>query len=174
MARPDGPDPIARESTRLVAAAVTGAQTSLDPGQLREWIPNKRYGGDAFGFSGEGGARDSQFQKFYDHRADLAGLIAEYSPYAHAGTGDPPVFLDYPAQDKPPVKGEAQKDPTHTAFLGLLLEERLKAAGDEVHLRSPPRLPDRMSALMWHLIPFLAAWTSVRLGKRGELARRAP
>ena len=58
----------------------------------------------------------------------------EYSPYAHAGPGDPPVFLYYPAQDKPPVKGEAQTDPTHCAVLGLLLEEKLKAEGDEVHL----------------------------------------
>jgi acetyl esterase/lipase len=137
MARPGSPDPIARESTRLTAAAVSGAQTSLDPAQLREWIPNMRYGGHAFGFSGEGNARDSQFQKFLDRRAEVADWIKEYSPYAHAGPGDPPVFLDYPAQDKPPVKGEEQKDPTHTAVLGLLLEERLKAASDEVHLAYP-------------------------------------
>ena len=31
MAKPDSPDPVARESTRLTAAAVNGAQTSLDP-----------------------------------------------------------------------------------------------------------------------------------------------
>ena len=137
MARPDAVDPIARESTRLTAAAVNGAQTSLDPVQLREWIPNMRYGGHAFGFSGAGNGRDSQFQRFYDHRADVQDWIKEYSPIAHAGPGDPPVFLDYPAQDKPPVKGEEQKDPTHTALLGLLLEEKLKAEGDEVHLAYP-------------------------------------
>jgi acetyl esterase/lipase len=138
MAKPDSTDPVARESTRLTAAAVNGAQTSLDPAQLREWIPNMRYGGHAFGFTGSGGAgRDSQFQQFYDHRADVLEWIKEYSPYAHVGPGDPPVFLDYPAQDKPPVKGEDQKDPTHTAVLGLLLEEKLKAEGDEVHLAYP-------------------------------------
>jgi membrane associated rhomboid family serine protease len=31
--------------------------------------------------------------------------------------------------------------------------------------RSPPRLPDRMSALMWHFIPFLAAWACVRVAR---------
>ena len=36
-----------------------------------------------------------------------------------------------------PVKGEAQTDPTHSAVLGLLLEEKLKAEGDEVHLVYP-------------------------------------
>ena len=68
-----------------------------------------------------------------------ARLDQGISPYAHAGPGDPPVFLNYPSQDKPPVKGEDQKDPTHTAVLGLLLEERLKAQGDEVHVVYPGR-----------------------------------
>ncbi|WP_435009044.1 alpha/beta hydrolase fold domain-containing protein [Tundrisphaera lichenicola] len=138
MAQPERTDPVARESTRLSAAAVSGAQTSLDPAQLREWIPNMRYGGHAFGFTGNGaGGRDTQFQQFFDHRADVLDWIKEYSPIAHVGPGDPPVFLDYPSQDKPPVKGEEQKDPTHTALLGLLLEEKLKAEGDEVHLAYP-------------------------------------
>jgi membrane associated rhomboid family serine protease len=29
-------------------------------------------------------------------------------------------------------------------------------------VRMPPQVPDRMSALMWHLIPFLAGWLWVR------------
>jgi acetyl esterase/lipase len=139
MAKSDSPDPVARESTRLTAAAVNGAQTSLDPAQLREWIPNMRYGGHAFGFTSAGAGRDSQFQQFYDHRSEVLDWIKEYSPYAHAGPGDPPVFLNYGSQDKPPVKGEAQTDPTHSAVLGLLLEEKLKAEGDEVHLVYPGR-----------------------------------
>ncbi len=98
-----------------------------------------RYGGHAFGFTSGNGGRDSQFQQFYDHRTEVLDWIKEYSPYAHASPGDPPVFLNYPSQDKPPVKGEDQKDPTHTAVLGLLLEERLKAQGDEVHVVYPGR-----------------------------------
>ena len=39
----------ARQSSRLQAAAVSGAQTSLDPKELREWMPNAIYGGHAFG-----------------------------------------------------------------------------------------------------------------------------
>src|SRR5205085_11811474 len=50
MADPASSDPIARESTRLWCAAATGAQTSLDPRQLKEWTPNSCYGGHAFGF----------------------------------------------------------------------------------------------------------------------------
>ena len=49
MADPKSNDPVARESTRLYCAAVNGAQTSLDPKELREWMPNYTYGAHAFG-----------------------------------------------------------------------------------------------------------------------------
>ncbi len=38
MADPKSSDPIARESTRLSCAGLVGAQTSLDPKQMQEWI----------------------------------------------------------------------------------------------------------------------------------------
>src|SRR6185369_8985296 len=44
IADPTSSDPVARESSRLTCAAVSGAQTSLDPNELREWIPNSIYG----------------------------------------------------------------------------------------------------------------------------------
>ena len=136
MAKPDSPDPIARESTRLTCAAVNGAQTSLDPKQLREWMPNMTYGGHAFGFKGVQG-RDSAFQVFYDHRDEVLPWIKEYSPHEHAGPGDPPVFLDYPAQNKLAVLGEEQTDPTHSAVMAIPLVEKLKSSGDEAHLSYP-------------------------------------
>ena len=58
MADPQSLDPVARESTRLFCAAVKAPQTSLDPKQLREWIPNYIYGGHAFGFPGSHPARN--------------------------------------------------------------------------------------------------------------------
>jgi acetyl esterase/lipase len=47
LADPKSDDPTARQSSRLTCAAVTGAQTSLDPKELREWIANSIYGGHA-------------------------------------------------------------------------------------------------------------------------------
>lgn len=138
MAQPDSNDPVARESTRLTCAAVIGAQTSLDPKQLRAWMPNMRYGGHAFGFRrADAQGRDSEFQRFYDHRDEVLDWIKEYSPYEHAGPGDPPVFLDYPAQNKPAKLGEEQKDPTHSAVMALPLVEKLHDAGCEAHLSYP-------------------------------------
>ncbi len=141
MAKPDSSDPVARESTRLTAAAVNGAQTTLDPKITRAWIPNMKYGGHAFGFAAEGDR--SQFDVFHDRRDEVADWVREYSPLSHVSRDDPPVFLNYPKQDKPPVKGEAQADPTHTALLGLILEEKLKAEGVESHLVYPGSEDDR-------------------------------
>jgi acetyl esterase/lipase len=128
LADPKSPDPVARESTRLFCAAVTGAQTTLDPQVLREWMPNARYGGHAFGVTGPKG-RDTAFQEFFDRREKLLPWIKEYSPITHVSKDDPPIFLEYPAQKKPPEKGEAQDDPTHSALLGMILMEKLRAAG---------------------------------------------
>jgi acetyl esterase/lipase len=135
MARPRDADPIARESTRLTCAAVVGAQTELDPHLTRAWMPNMGYGGHAFGFKAADGK--SAFQQFYDHRDEVLPWLKEYSPYPHAGPGDPPVFLDYPSQKKPAREGEEQADPTHSAVLGLKLQEKLQKAGCEARLSYP-------------------------------------
>jgi acetyl esterase/lipase len=115
LADPKSADPVARESTRLFCAAVTGAQTTLDPQQMREWTPNSRYGGHAFGIAG--------FPDFLARRGEILPWIAEYSPYALASADDPPVYLIYSA---PPAPGQDQKDPTHTSNFGVKLQERLR------------------------------------------------
>jgi acetyl esterase/lipase len=126
LADPASADPVARESTRLVAAAVTGAQTTLDPAQMQEWTPNSRYGGHAFGFMKSPQERDSQFAQFLAGREQILPWIAEYSPYALVSADDPPIYLLY---GSPPNLGQPEKDPTHTANFGVKLAERLQEAG---------------------------------------------
>jgi acetyl esterase/lipase len=87
LADPASQDPIARESTRLQCAAVRQPQTSLDPKQMREWIPNIKYGGHAFG--------KETFDKFLTDRESILPWIAEYSPYALVGAGDPPIYMTF-------------------------------------------------------------------------------
>jgi acetyl esterase/lipase len=141
LADPKSDDPVARQSTRLFCVAVTGAQTTLDPKVLREWMPNARYGGHAFGVRTTQN-RDGAFQRFLEARDKLLPWIEEYSPITHVSKGDPPVFLEYPAQKKPPVRGEPQDDPTHSALLGMILVERLESAGVE-HILVYPGRPHR-------------------------------
>ncbi len=128
LADPKSSDPIARESTRLYCVAVNGAQVSLDPKELREWMPNYGYGAHAFGLK--------SFQELYDQRDRVLKWIKEYSPIEHVSKEDPPIFLEY-NQKKPPVVGERQDDPTHSAVMGLKLEERLKMIGVECILVYP-------------------------------------
>ncbi|MCF7960216.1 MAG: alpha/beta hydrolase [Pirellula sp.] len=119
-------DPVARESSRLQCAAVTGAQTSLDPQQMKEWTPNSKYGGHAFGIP--------SFNQFLADREKILPWIAEYSPYALVSKDDPPVYLIYSA---PPALGQDQKDPTHTSNFGVKLQEHCQATGVNCELQYP-------------------------------------
>jgi len=131
MADPNSSDPIARESTRLTCAAVNGAQTSLDPKQVREWIPNAVYAGHAFGYSQKGRSRAEEFKLALEEREKILPWIKEFSPIELLSKDDPPVYLDFGAQAPPPV-GELAKDPTHSAVYGVKLAEAMKPLGLEV------------------------------------------
>ena len=118
LADPDSKDPVSRESTRLYCAAVIGAQTSLDPNQMKLWTPNSNYGGHAFG--------KANFEQFLTERESILPWIDEFSPYALVTSDDPAVWLYY---NSPPAIGLIQKDPTHTANFGIMLKERCEEAG---------------------------------------------
>jgi len=127
LADPKSDDPIARESTRLFCAAVNGAQVSLDPKELREWMPNYSYGAHAFGLP--------NLQAVIDNREKLLPWIKEYSPIEHVSKDDPPIALFYGGET--PIVGASPKDPTHSGIMGVKLEEKLKATGIDVVLVHP-------------------------------------
>jgi acetyl esterase/lipase len=126
MADPDSKDPVARESSRLQCAAVKGAQTTLDPKQMKDWTPNSRYGGHAF--------KLRNFSAFLANREKMLPWINLYSPYALVTPDDPPVYLTYSA---PPAIGQNQKDPTHTSNFGVKLKEHCATKGVECELVYP-------------------------------------
>ena len=126
MADPCGKDTVSKESTRLWCAAVIGAQTTLDPKQMKEWTPNSRYGGHAFG--------KRNFAHFLEDREKILDWIAEYSPYALVSKDDPPVYLFYRTA---PRIGQAERDPTHTANFGLKLQEHCVENGAPCELYYP-------------------------------------
>jgi len=136
LADPKSPDPVARESTRLYCAAVDAAQVSLDPKELREWMPNYGYGAHAFGLP--------NVQSVIDNRENLLKWIKEYSPIEHVSKDDPPIGLFYGGSK--PIKGESPKDPPHSNINGLMLEERLKAVGVDVCFDSGQRKPKYKSS----------------------------
>lgn len=152
LAQPNSDDPIAKQSSRLQCAAVSGAQTSLDPKELREWMPNAIYGGHAFGFSEKGRGRPEEFELLMANRDKVLPWIKEYSPIELVSKDDPPIYLDYPNQKVLPVIGEKQTDPTHSANYGIKLVERLKAAGVESVLAYPAQKDEKYGSISKFLI----------------------
>jgi acetyl esterase/lipase len=146
LADPASADPVARESTRPMCVAVADAQTSLDPRQMRAWIPNISYGSHAFGF------RMSRFDQFLAKRDKLLRWIAEYSPYALTSADDPPVYLGYGA---PPASGEKLPGPVHSANFGVGLEARLRALGVPCELVYPGSQGGEYPDLQTYLIDVL-------------------
>jgi hypothetical protein len=126
LADPMSKDPVERESTRLFCAAVTGAQTTLDPKQMVKWTPNSRYGGHAFGIG--------SFADFLKQRETILPWINEYSPYALVSKDDPAIYLTYRTS---PSIGKAQKDPTHTSNFGIKLKEHCDSIGVDCELFYP-------------------------------------
>lgn len=118
MADPKSSDPIAHESTRLLCAAVNVPQTTLDPQQMKDWTPNSKYGGHAFGFL--------NFADFLAGRDKVMPWIKEFSPYEHVSSDDPAIYMSFPTA---PAIGQDQKDPTHTANFGVKLQEHCKEKG---------------------------------------------
>jgi acetyl esterase/lipase len=147
LADPNSDDAIARESTRLTCAAVNGAQVSLDPKELREWMPNYGYGAHAFGLP--------NFQSLIDNREDVLPWIQEYSPIEHVSKDDPPIALFYGGET--PVVGASPKDPTHSGIMGVKLAERLEETGVEVVLVHPgidnPKYANSTAYLIDRLAP---------------------
>ncbi|MEQ1842638.1 MAG: hypothetical protein ABL994_19740, partial [Verrucomicrobiales bacterium] len=154
LADPKSEDPISRESTRLLFAAVSGAQTTLDPAQMKEWTPNSRYGGHAFGFTGDPEKKISQFDEFLAKRDTILPWIAEYSPYALVTKDDPPVYLYYAG---PPALGKEEKDPTHTSNFGVKLQENCKEKGVICELFYPGAEGVKHATILEYLLAHLKA-----------------
>jgi acetyl esterase/lipase len=127
LADPKAEDPVKRQSTKPWCAAVEGAQTSLDPKQVQEWIPNTAYGMGAFGFLWDKSDPTVEFRSGLRYRDEILAWIKEYSPYELVTRDDPPVYLYYHAGS--PRKGQAVKDPNHSSNYGALLAEKLDALG---------------------------------------------
>ncbi len=156
LADPKSADPVSRESTRLWCAAVSGAQTSLDPLQLKEWTPNSRYGGHAFGFMDPSDikTRDTRFAEFLAHRDEVLPWIKEFSPFEHVTSDDPPVYLFYSSA---PAIGEEQKDPTHTSNYGVKLKEKCDSNGVRCELVYPGAPDVKHENIHTYLIQSLTA-----------------
>ncbi|MDR3619920.1 MAG: alpha/beta hydrolase [Paludisphaera borealis] len=129
MADPSDPDPVGRESTRLVCIGGVGAQTSYDPRFIKRWIGGRAH-------------EHAAIRPFFGLKsdADLDGpscgsLFEDASPLHHVSVDDPPVFLYY-SEPKGPLPSDARPgEGIHHPNFGIALKERLDPLQIECILR---------------------------------------
>ena len=117
-ANPQSADLVERESSHVKVVSVAVAQTSLDPKQMREWIPNSYYGAHAF---------KTTSKNFFAEREKLLDEINKYSPYALMSKGNKTLFhISYPTKAE---VGKPQKDPTHASAFGVMFKKKCDELG---------------------------------------------
>ena len=137
LAKPESSDPIANQSTGLQCVAAYRAQTTLDPVEFRQWISNAGYGAHAFGYLSSNRTSMQSFELLLAERENMLPWIMEYSPIKLVNKKAPPIFLDYPNQKTPPVAGQPDPAPAHSALNGIKLAEKLQEFGTEIVVSYP-------------------------------------
>lgn len=133
LADPKAKDPILRESSRLSGAIGNGAQTTLDPVELKK--------GDIIGalkhsmFST--GLKTSNKKLLAGPDAETQKLIDYCSPVKHLDANDPPIVLNYTG----PIS--KTNDQIHHPKLGLIFKKKADKVGAKcsIHIRKEKDYP---------------------------------
>ena len=131
LADPEAEDPIARQSTRVTAAAVSAGQTSIDPKVIEPWLGanvlKHRMINMAVGEATIEGAL-ANYDKYHD-------LYVEFSPYNHLDGTDPPLLMTY--GNNMTLPSENAGHGIHHPVYGVKLKEKADLVGHECHLLIP-------------------------------------
>ncbi|MBC8353688.1 MAG: alpha/beta hydrolase [Planctomycetes bacterium] len=128
LADPDSDDPVARQSTRVSAAAVAGGQTSIDPKVIEPWLgPNVLKHKMINMAVGEKTIAEALAN--YDKHHEL---YVEFSPYNHLDGSDPPLLMTYGNNMKLPSENAGHG--IHHPVYGVKMKQKADKAGHECHL----------------------------------------
>ncbi len=128
LADPTAADPVRRESTRVIAAAVSVAQSSIDPKVIVEWLgPNVLQHRMIWLSVGE--PTMAAALENYDKHKDL---YHEFSPYNHLSANDPPILMTYNRpMTLPSTDGNHG---IHHPVYGVKMKEKSDQLGHELHV----------------------------------------
>lgn len=142
-------DPVAQQSSRLLAVAPSGAQTTLDLDAFRDIFdcdklqehPGFR---PLFAIPAEGKITISSKVK--------SQMIAA-SPVTHLTKDDPPVYLSYGGKNRPIDENSSPGLYVHHPKLGLFLKDKMETLGMECYVQfsggpKVPSFPDAKSFLL--------------------------
>lgn len=121
MANPTSEDLIERESTRLLAAAVLWAQTTLDAMLIQQRIGSSATDHSMIWKSVGATSPEDLFDNWGKYR-DLA---LECSPLTHLSEDDPPIYMSYGNNSPKPITS----DGIHHAEFGRILKEAADSIG---------------------------------------------
>ena len=129
LADPKSEDPVARQSTRIVAAGTQNGQSTYDMRTFKEWfeVPNL--------------APHPALVTFYAVEKDedwdserVKKLMTDASAITHLSKDDVPVFMSYGKGDIPVDENSSPGLWVHHARLGIRLKEAMDALGLECHV----------------------------------------
>jgi acetyl esterase/lipase len=142
LADPDSDDPIARQSTRIVAAGTMNGQPTYDMRTFREWfeVPNLPPHPALETFYGVKTGEDWQSER-------VAKLMEDASAITHLTKDDVPVFMTYSQGDVPVTEHSSPGLWVHHARLGLKLKEAMEKLGLECHVTWPDNPSDEYESI---------------------------
>jgi acetyl esterase/lipase len=127
MADPDNPDPVLRQSTRLLAVGSLAGQTTYDPIKIKKLIGGRTWEHPSlFKIYGVKDANEAlhpspEQKRLYDECAAITWLTKD----------DPPVFMIYSEADGPLPADAKPGDGIHHPNFGRMLKERMDELGIE-------------------------------------------
>ena len=126
LADPDSNDPVARQSSRLVAVGSRGGQSSYDPRVIKDWVGGRAHEHPSiykcYDVASLDALDDPKLQPLYD----------EVSAITHLTADDPPVWMLYSEPNAPLPADARPGQGIHHPVFGL----KLKAAMDELGIEN--------------------------------------
>ncbi|MFG0256007.1 MAG: alpha/beta hydrolase fold domain-containing protein [Rhodopirellula sp. JB053] len=126
LAEPDSDDPIARQSTRIVAAGTIGGQSTYDMRTYRDWfgVPDLPPHPAIYAFYGIENDAELETER-------VQKLMVDASPISHLSKDDPPVFMVYSRGNIPVDVDSSPGLWVHHALLGIKLKQVMDHIGVE-------------------------------------------
>lgn len=131
LANPDSDDPIARQSTRILAAGTINGQSTYDMRTFREWfgVPDLVPHPALVTFYGVEAESDWETDR-------VKALMKDASAISHLTKDDVPAYLSYNGRNSPVNKDTDAGAWVHHVKLGLKLQEAMTELGLECHVKS--------------------------------------
>ncbi|MEM8955623.1 MAG: alpha/beta hydrolase [Verrucomicrobiota bacterium] len=132
LADPESDDPVARKSTRILAAGSTGGQSTYDMRTFREWfgVPDLPVHDAFFDFYAiqDGESADTP---------RVARLAEDASPINHLSPDDVPVYMSYSRENSPVYRDTEPGAWVHHPLLGLKLKEAMNKLNLKCYVSYP-------------------------------------